>query len=204
MPSNKFPPRRAFLAGSAAFISAAVLTRGTFAATTAEAESYVDRMVVEVLANINSGASEATILASFERTFSKYGDVPIIARSSLGVAWRSASASQRKAFVAAFSRYVSVKYGRQFASFKGATLTLKGSRDAGKKGILVQSQLKMLNQPAIIIEWQLSDKSGSLKIFNLIIEGISMLSAEREEIGNMLAARRGNVDALIRDLRAVN
>ena len=38
------------------------------------------------------------------------------------------------------------------------------------------------------------------KFFNLYIEGINMLLSERAEIGAMLDARGGNLDALIRDL----
>ena len=92
---------------------------------------------------VNSGASETDVLRRFEEAFGRYGDLNIIARSSLGVAWRSASASQRRAFTKAFSHYVSFKYGRQFAGLKGATMTLNGSRDVGRKGILVNSRVKL-------------------------------------------------------------
>ncbi|MEM9779059.1 MAG: ABC transporter substrate-binding protein, partial [Pseudomonadota bacterium] len=45
------------------------------------------------------------------------------------------------------------------------------------------------------------DRSGSPKMFNLFIEGISMLSTERSEIGALLAQNRNSIDALIADLQ---
>lgn len=196
--------RRRFLLGSAGFAGVLSLPGTAGAMTRRQAEAYVERLVTEVLLIVNSGAPEATILRRFETTFRRYSDLNIIARSSLGVAWRRASEAQRKAYTEAFSRYVSIKYGRQFTPFKGATVSFHGSRDAGKKGILVKSMVHTRGRQPFEIEWQLSDRSGALKVFNLIIEGISMLSAEREEIGNMLEARRGNIELLIADLKSYN
>ena len=52
------------------------------------------------------------------------------------------------------------------------------------------------------MRWQVSDKSGRNLFFNLIIEGVNMLSAERTEIGAMLDRRGGDIAALARDLRS--
>ena len=45
------------------------------------------------------------------------GDVPIIAQTVLGVEWRSASSSQRRAFTDAFKGYMARKYGKRFEEF---------------------------------------------------------------------------------------
>jgi phospholipid transport system substrate-binding protein len=45
-----------------------------------------------------------------------------------------------------------------------------------------------------------SDRSGQNKFFNMPIEGVNLLLTERTEIGAMLDKRRGNIDALIKDL----
>ena len=47
----------------------------------------------------------------------------------------------------------------------------------------------------------MSDRSGSDKFFDLLIEGISLLKSERAEIGAMLDKRRGDIDALVSDLQ---
>ena len=46
-----------------------------------------------------------------------------------------------------------------------------------------------------------SDRSGRPLFFNIFWEGINMLLAERTEIGAMLDQRRGDLKALISDLK---
>ena len=49
-------------------------------------------------------------------------------------------------------------------------------------------------------EQQVSDRSGSAKAVNLIIEGVSLLANERAEIGAMLDAQGGDINGLIAQL----
>ena len=49
----------------------------------------------------------------------------------------------------------------------------------------------------------LSDRSGSPKFFDLVVEGVSLLKTERAEIGAMLDASGGSIDRLIQRLEAI-
>ena len=51
------------------------------------------------------------------------------------------------------------------------------------------------------VDWQVSDRSGAVKMINLYIEGVSMLSTERNEVRAILESKRNNLDALIADLQ---
>ena len=57
-------------------------------------------------------------------------------------------------------------------------------------------------QENIAVDWQISDRSGSARVVNLVIEGVSMLANERAEVGAMLDAQRGSLDGLIAQLNA--
>ena len=165
-----------------------------------EARKLVDRLTDDVMSVINSGASEAAMFAEFERIFAKYADVPIIAQTTLGVAWRSASASQRTAYVEAFRSYMARKYGKRFREFIGSVIMVTGSRSE-KSFFVVDSTVKLAGQAPFEVNWLISDKSGRDLMFNLIIEGINMLRSEREEIGLMLDQNGGDINKLITQLR---
>jgi len=62
--------------------------------------------------------------------------------------------------------------------------------------VLVSSQVRKIGQSPFSLDWQVSDRSGQTKLINLIIEGLSLLTSEREEIRGQLAARGGDVGAL--------
>ncbi len=136
-----------------------------------------------------------------ESLFQKYVDIPIIARAVLGKSWRDANTNQRKKFVHAFKKYVSNKYGRQFSEFKGTTLEIVKSRDTlTKAGVLVSTVVVVPGNPSLKVMWQVSDGSGSLKLIDLRVEGISLLSTERQEFRSKLKKFDGSLDALILEI----
>jgi phospholipid transport system substrate-binding protein len=195
------PTRRSLLAGLAC---AALLALGgpARAQSGERAAALVTSLAAEVTKLINSGQSERSLYAGFEGILSRYGDMPAVAGSVLGPPWRSASAAQKQQFVSAFQSYLARRYGGQFREYRNASIVVKGTRDGGRAGVLVQTTVIRPGQQDIAVDWQVSDRSGAPKVVNLVIEGVSMLANERAEIGAMLEASRGNLDTLIAELRA--
>ncbi len=200
MRTSLMTTRRVILNFLAALILVPALAMPASAITKVEAETLINKLSVEILSIINSGKSEKSMFRDFEKMFGKFADVPTIARSSLGVARRSASASQMRSYQKAFAGYISRKYGKRFREFIGSTITVIKSRKT-KRGYLVTSKVRFVGSPPFIVEWQVSDASGKDKMFDLIIEGISMLQLERAEIGQMLDRRGGDVNKLIKHLK---
>ncbi|MCB1405045.1 MAG: ABC transporter substrate-binding protein [Rhodobacteraceae bacterium] len=193
--------RRAFLAGMAGLGCAAALPTASVAMTQAQARSLIDRVMADVHSIINSGVSEARMFDRFETLFSQYGDVPIIARSALGPPARAASASQMSAFTDAFGGYLARKYGRQFRRFIGATAQVNDAHPL-QSFWEVETTMTLRGEAPFEVRWHVSDRSGANRFFNIIIEGVNVLAAERQEIGTMLERRGGNLDRMIQDLRS--
>ena len=136
--------------------------------------------------------------AELEKLFQKYVDVPIIARAVLGKSWREATSDQRERFINAFKTYVSNKYGKQFSEFKGTKLEIVKSRDTQTKaGVLVSTEVVVPGNTPLKVVWQVSDGSGSFKLIDMRVEGISLLSTERQEFRSKLKKFNGSIDDLI-------
>ncbi|ARE40293.1 ABC-type transport system auxiliary component [Rhodovulum sp. P5] len=179
-----------------------LLPRTARALTTDQAAKLVNTVVDEINGLINSGRSLGQIQSGFERIFSRYADVPIIARSVLGPAARSASSAQLNAFTNAFQGYIARKYSRRFNEFKGTAIKVHSARPY-KNFYEVKSTAYLKGQSPVEVVFLVSDKSGKDKFFNIFIEGVNMLATERTEIGALLDKRRGDVDALTSDLRTM-
>jgi phospholipid transport system substrate-binding protein len=192
--------RRSVLSGLMAGAAGLALSGPALALNTGEARQLIDRLVGEINTVINSGKTEAAMYGDFERIFIKYADVPIIARSALGVAARSASAAQMKAFTLAFRGYISRKYGKRFREFIGGELKVEQARPV-KSFFEVKTTAYLRGEAPFEVIFLVSDKSGRDLFFNMYIEGVNMLATERTEIGAMLDARRGNINLLIEDLK---
>ncbi|MDT8854566.1 ABC transporter substrate-binding protein [Paracoccaceae bacterium Fryx2] len=192
--------RRGVLCGIAGAGLLAALPQAALALDVAGARSLIDKALGEVNAAISSGKPATGMYGDFERIFARYADVPVIARSALGVASRSASAAQMTAFTRAYQGYISRKYGRRFGEFIGGRIEVVDAYPV-KSFYEVVSVAHLKGQAPFDVRWHVSDKSGKDLFFNIIIEGVNMLASERTEIGAMLDRRRGNLDALIQDLK---
>ena len=157
-------------------------------------EDLYSELVATSLKELTNGQQEREL----KKLFQKYVDVAIIARAVLGKSWRGANSDQRKRFIYAFKTYVSNKYGKQFSEFKGTKLQIVKSRDTmTTAGVLVSTEVIVPGNAPLKVVWQVSDGSGSLKLIDMRVEGISMLSTERQEFRSKLKKFNGSIDDLI-------
>ncbi len=193
--------RRMFLGGAAASGLLALAPVQALALSDAQATQLVDRVVADINKVIATGGSLPAMVRQFERIFARHADVPIIARSALGVDARRASSAQLRAYTAAFQGYIARKYGRRFEEFVGGEITVQGTRQV-KSFHEVRATVKLRGQSPFQVNFLVSDKSGQPRFFDMIIEGISLRLSEKEEIGAMLDRRKGNIDQLVADLKS--
>ena len=193
-------PRRSFLALTGAAVGSLALPAPALALSSDAAETLVTSAVVDVNAIIASGASEAQMLREFQGVFERYADTAYVAAFALGNDGRSATTNQKRNFSDAFGTYVARKYGSRFREFIGGEIIMQGARPE-RNYMVVDSTAVLQGESPFELEWHVSDRTGRPLFFNLIIEGVNMLLAERTEVGALLDRRGGNIDALIEDLR---
>lgn len=193
--------RRSVVAlGSAAAVSVLLAPVTAQALTQSGAKSLIDRLVGEINAVIASGKSESAMYRDFERIFATYSDTAAIASSAFGPDARRASTAQKRAFSAAFQKYVARKYGSRFREFIGGRLEVQDVRSV-KRWFEVKTIAYLRGEAPFEVTFLVSNRTGEPKFFNMLIEGINLLSTERTEIGAMLDKRRGDIDAMIADLK---
>lgn len=168
-----------------------------------QAEALITSVINDINAVIASGKSEAGMIREFERIFARYSDTSYIAAYAMGVDGRRASAAQKRAFSDAFQAYVAQKYGRRFREFIGGRLEVKGVRQV-KRWYEVDTTAFLQGQSPFNVTFHVSDRSGRNLFFNMFIEGVNLLLTERTEIGALLDQNRGDIDAMIADLRALS
>jgi len=194
------PTRRLMLTSALATLGVAAVPRSARALTEARARALIDQVVRDINRVIASGKPVSQMIADFERIFSRYADVPIIARSTLGADANRISGAQLRAYTQAFRGYIARKYGKRFNEFKGGRIEVNDVREV-KSWHEVRSTAYLPGEAPFEVSFLVSDRSGQDKFFDMVIEGISLRLSERTEIGAMLDRRNGNIDALIDDLK---
>ena len=172
-----------------------------FAFKKSDAEKLIKNLTNDVLGAVNEQKSEDIMFSRFEEIFSKYADVPLIARKALGPTWRGASKAQRSAYVSAFRGYMARFYGKRFEEFLGSEIIVSNSRKTSG-GFLVGSNIILKDGSSYQAQWHVIDARGKYLMYNLFLEGVSVLSDVRVQIGSMLDKRAGSIDRLIEHLNS--
>jgi len=192
--------RRILIATGVAGAALLALPMPAQALTEARARALIDQVVSDINQVISSGRPLARMITDFERIFTRYADVSIIARSTLGADANRASAAQLRAYTEAFRGYVARKYGKRFNEFIGGRIEVRDVRQV-KSWHEVRSMAYLRGESPFEVNFLVSDRSGQDKFFDMVIEGISLRLSERTEIGAMLDRRNGDINALIEDLK---
>ena len=179
--------------------AAAVFSSPALAFSTSQAEAVINKVVNEINQIISSGKSQNAMIRDFDKVFGRYADINRIGMLVLGPPARSASGAQRSAFAKAFQGHMARKYGSRFREFIGGRVVVDGAR-AVKSFYEVKTTAHLAGVAPFEVVFVVADKNGLF--IDMKIEGISLIKAERSEIGTMLDQRGGDLNRLIADLKA--
>lgn len=139
---------------------------------------------------------------AFQHMLHDYFDVELIGRFVLGRHWRSATPDERRAFLATFEAYVLTTYSRKLESYAGETLEVGRAQDKGRHGVIVPSVLHRPQGAPLTVHWRLRQVGDSWRVFDIVVEGVSMVVTHRNEIDTVLR-QSGGFAGLLDSLRAM-
>lgn len=169
-----------------------------------EAEAFIQGLAGSGLAMLD--ASEFTDNErelEFRRLAREGFALEAIGRFVAGRHWRTMSEDQRTDFQELFSEWMLSSYARRLGGYRGQTLDIVKSVELpnNARDIVVQTRVVHIDgQPPVVAEWRLREFSGSFKIIDVIIEGVSMAVAQRAEFDAVI--RKDGVDGLLAILRS--
>lgn len=171
---------------------------------TAHVESAIDEIVDLMVSRKPDTDVSAELLVIMQNRLA----LPAVSRFVLGPTWREISEDQRARFTQAFSASVARTYGRRFTELEGdvsretirEVIFITGTRDAGRKGVLVETEIRPPGFPLIEMDYLVSDRGGRTAIVDMVIQGVSLAVTQRDVVGGMLSNRGGDVEQLILDL----
>lgn len=127
-------------------------------------------------------------------------DVPAMAQYALGKAWDGATSAEREEFLAAFEGAIVAAYLRRMRDYRGATMSFVGVRPPSGGDRRAASRLSLPDAAETWI-WKLRPAGQSWRIVDVAIDGSSVLSTERQEYADILAANHGDINAVIAFIR---
>lgn len=196
--------RRKLLAGGVAGMGMSMVSLMPFAAlavTEDQARAHIEATINELLALLRTPGDAASRAPRLRQIMETRANLPRVAQFAAGRIWREMSEDQQQRYLEAFASYVANIYSKQFSEYAGEPeISIGRVTDVGQRGFLVSTPTREKGGQSIDVSWLVSDRGGRVEIADIIIEGVSMVTTQREEIGAMFQRRGNDVEALIKAL----
>jgi phospholipid transport system substrate-binding protein len=118
--------------------------------------------------------------------------------------WKNATPSQRGEFKTQFTRVLERTYASALANYTDETVKFYPVRGGyqGKSSISVNSEIVRPDGPSIRVSYRLLASGGQWKLYDMTVEGVSMLESFRSQFSSQLS--KGNIAELIATLKKHN
>ncbi len=167
----------------------------------ADAVAFMNQLWGRAVEVLNNKTDPNIRQAHFRQLFHEDFDCPGIARFVLGRYWRNASEEEQQEFVRLFEDYVVFVYTARLSNFGGEAFKVRGSRSDGD-GVIVSTEiLSPGGTSPLHMDWRLVADTGTYKINDVIVEGVSMMVTQRSEFASVVQRHGGQVRGLLTMMR---
>ncbi len=116
--------------------------------------------------------------------------------------WNSATPEQRKQFQHEFTTTLIRTYASALTSYRDQTIRIFPTRSAGGKTVEVNSEIVSSETQPIRVTYRMINSGGQWKLYDMSIEGVSMLESFRSQFADILA--QGNMNQLLNRMSGHN
>lgn len=178
----------------------------SFATPSDEASAYVQRLgdqALTVIANKNFDKKQK--LSRLEKIFSSNVDIAWVGKFVMGRFWRQATDDQKKNYLKEYEKFLTKHYTERFANYSGGDFKITGSRNDGEENeftVSMQIIPEDKNAEPILVDYRVRKGAGGFKIFDVNVEGVSMITTQRSEFASVISNH--DIDYLIGKLSTMS
>jgi phospholipid transport system substrate-binding protein len=174
-------------------------------AQNASAEELVRRMAADVTAQVRKNPeianSQTQLTALGEQWLMPRFDFNRITQVAMGRNWPRASGGEQTQVVAEFSKMLVRTYSNALANLKDLDVQVRDSRNNSAADVTVRTQMIGRAKP-VAIDYNLSNSSGGWRVYDVTVEGVSLVTASRDEFNGVVGS--SGVPGLIAVLKQKN
>lgn len=169
------------------------------------AGDFVTSISKKAITVIGSSESTEEKEKNLSAIFDDVVDVHWISKFVLGKYWRESSEAERKQYEVAYAKYLHDSYVPKFKSYTNQEVKIDHVQQEGKDEFLVRTEIvdpsKSAGQGAVFkVDYRIREENGKYKVFDIIAEGISLISTQRSDFSSILS--RGGIASLTEKLNA--
>lgn len=191
----------AMMAGAAPVAWAQDSQASTAVAAT-EGGKFVSDLAARAVSELTTGdLAMAERVSRFRSMLTEAFDVPSIGRFVLGRYWRIASDSEKAEYLKLFEDFIVQTYIHRFNDFAGAQLRVLQTRNGQDGEVVATLDATLAGKPPARFDVRLKREESGFKIFDVVVEGISMSITQRDDFAAVIQRNGGKVEGLLASLR---
>ena len=156
--------------------------------------------IIRILVNKKAPLSERK--NEFRHVLKDYFDIPEIGKFVLARYWRRATNDQKTEYLDLFENAIVDNYAAQFDDYQNETLEVQSVRESADQGIMVMSVIKkQTGAPPLKVDWKIFQTKQGLKVYDIIVNGVSMSITQRSEYAGIINKNGGQLEGLLKLMR---
>ena len=192
--------RRVLLLGLLAALPVAAGAQPT--ADPAHAADFVRQAGVELAAVVSGAASPADKQARLQPYLERVVDEDGLARFCLGRYWQLATPEQRAEYLQLFHKVLLLGVVNRLGDYQaGSVRVVVNTPQEKADGVYVPTIVERAGNQPVNITWMVTTDGGTMRISDVVAEGMSLRMTQRSDYASFLARNGGNLSALIAALR---
>jgi len=104
-----------------------------------------------------------------------------IGRFVVGRFWRQMSPDQRRDYQRLFSEWILRSYAARLGGYAGQEFVVDKIKTTKQKDVFVRTRIVQDKSPEIRCDWRVRRLGETLKVIDVVVEGVSMLTTQRSE-----------------------
>ncbi|MCW5590313.1 MAG: ABC transporter substrate-binding protein [Legionellales bacterium] len=176
------------IAGFSILFLSVFITSVFAGAATNVMRQVADSMIAQLKSKqIAMKSNPQAVYSLVRQTFLPHVDMNLVSRAVLGQGWTKANAAQQKQFINQFTNIVIGTYAQALASYTNEKVVFTREIPQSENTVRVDSQIIRTQGPSIPVSYRLINRGGQWKIYDLIVEGVSLVQSYRSQFRDILA-----------------
>lgn len=178
-----------------------LLSAPSFAAPVDDASKYIEGLGNNAIAILTDKALDKEVKGQkIEQLFRDNVDMNWIGKFVIGRFWRQINDDQKQRYLKEYETFLVRNYATRFTDYTSGSFKITDAKANNDSEFMISMQIKSeeAGGEPIAVDYRVRGNKGAFKVIDIIVEGVSMLTTQREEFTSILTSK--DIDYLIEQI----
>ena len=153
-------------------------------------EVQINKMLARMQESSFKALSRDAKIDEIEKIIAEVFDFEELSRRTLGRDWKKFTPEQQKEFIGLFQQVLQNVYADRILAYTSEKIEFGKETELKKGRVEVESYIITTDNKKVPLFYRMTDKSGEWKVYDVVIEGISMVKNYRGQFREILKTKK--------------